>query len=242
MKLQFYSTDFVTRLRENAAANQPNYAGSPAWLDSFSGGKAFIHESGQIVDPPPQLLITEGDNAANDAENAKRVFTWLKKLTPSLAMEERLWAHLTHHVFADYMKARWPADSENAIHRRYLFEGKSFAALSRNGIARLWWAGRLTCDEKRDNPFQLTETLFLRQDIQVSLLERSIGKCGKVRAAVLDFLRENSHWLSSEAFGRRIQLLLKEVNLLGGVSILDALPESELQSFLKKVGESLAKT
>ena len=76
----------------------------------------------------------------------------------------------------------------------------------------------------------------------MSLLERSMGKCGKVRAAVLDFLRENSHWLSSEAFGRRIQLLLKEVNLLGGVAILDALPESELHSFLKKVGESLAKS
>lgn len=242
MKLQFFSGNFVTQLREGAAVNQPKYAGDQSWLDALSGGKAYVHESRQVVDPPPQLLITEGDNATNDAENAKRVYIWLNKLTPSLAMEERLWAHLTHCVFADYMKARWPADSASAIQRRYLFEGKSFAALSRNGIARLWWAGSLTRDDKRANPFQLTETLFLRQDIQVSLLERSIGKCAKVRVAVLDFLRENSSWLSSEAFGRRIQLLLKEVNLLGGVAILDALPESELQAFIKKVGENLAKS
>ena len=242
MKLQFFSSTFVTKLRENAEVNQSKYAGDRTWLEAMSGGKAYVYESGQVVDPPPHLLITKDDNALNDAENAKRIYTWLSKLTPSLAMEERLWAHLTHCVFADYMKARWPADSASAIQRRYLFEGKSFAALSRNGIARLWWAGSLTYDEKREDPFQLTETLFLRQDIQVSLLERSIGKCRKVRFAVLDFLRENGNWLSSEAFGRRIQLLLKEVNLLGGVAILDALPESELHLFMKKVGESLAKS
>jgi hypothetical protein len=242
MKLQFFSGNFVTQLREGASANLSNYGNDTSWLEPLSGGKPYVHESALVVDPPPQLVITEGDNAQNDAENAKRIYTWLIKLTPALAMEERLWAHLTHCIFQDYMKARWPADSANAIQRRYLFEGKSFAALSRNGIARLWWAGYLTRDAKRENPFQLTETLFLRQDIHVSLLERSMGKCAKVRAAVLDFLRENSGWLSSEAFGRRIQLLLKEVNLLGGVAILDALPEAELQGFLKKVGESLAKS
>ena len=147
MKLQFFSANFVTQLRESAETNQPKYAGDQTWLEALSGGKAYVHESGQIVDPPPQLLITEGDNASNDAENAKRVYTWLNKLTPSLAMEERLWAHLTHCVFADYMKTRWPAENGNLIQRRYLFEGKSFGALIRNGVARLWWSGYLTRDE-----------------------------------------------------------------------------------------------
>ena len=242
MKLQFFNANFVAKLREGAAANQPKYAGDQSWLDVLSDGKAYVHESAQVVDPPPKLLITEGDNAPNDAENAKRVYTWLNKLTPALAMEERLWAYLTHVVFADYMKSRWPAENAGVIQRRYLFEGKSFAALSRNGIARLWWAGSLTRDAQRENPFELTEILFLRQDIQVSLLERSLGKCGRVRTAVLDFLRENGSWLASEAFGRRIQLLLKEINLLGGVVLLDSLPVSDLRAFMKKIGENLAKS
>jgi len=242
MKLQFFSGNFVAQLREGAAGNSSNYGNDTSWLETLACGKVYVHESSLVVDPEPQLVITEFENAKNDAENAKRIYNWLIKITPALAMEERLWAYLSHCVFQDYMKARWPADNANAIQRRYLFEGKSFAALSRNGIARLWWAGHLTRDPKRENPFQLTETLFLRQDIHVSLLERSMGKCAKVRAAVLDFLRENSGWLSSEAFGRRIQLLLKELNLLGGVAILDALPEAELQAVLKKAGERLAKT
>ena len=90
MKLQFFSANFVTQLREGAEANQPKYAADQIWLEALSGGKAYVHESGLVVDPPPQLLITEGNNASNDTENAKRVFTWLSKLTPSLAMEERL--------------------------------------------------------------------------------------------------------------------------------------------------------
>jgi hypothetical protein len=148
MKLQFFSANFVEQLRQGAGANQPNYAGDRTWLDALSGGKPYVYESEQVVDPPPQLVITEEDNPKNDAENAKRIYIWLIKLTPALAMEERLWAYLTHCVFQDYMKARWPADNANAIQRRYLFEGKSFAALSRNGIARLWWAGYLTRDAR----------------------------------------------------------------------------------------------
>ncbi len=240
MKLPFFTASFVTRIRENAVSNVSKYGTDSSWLESFAGGKPHIRESDHVVDPPPSLVLSKDNNAQHDAENAKRIYSWLRKLTPALAMEERLWAYLTHCAFPEYMHARWPAESENAVHRRYLFEGKSFAALSRNGIARLWWAGYLTRDEKRPNPFELTETLFLRQDIQVSLLERSIGKCRNVRLGVLDFLRENSGWLSEEAFGRRIQLLLKELNLLGGVAILDALPPAEIKSFLKKVGESLA--
>ena len=215
MKLQFFSGNFVTRLRETAATNVGKYGPDSSWLETFAAGHVYIHESNHVVDPPPSLVTSTDKNAQNDAENAKRIFSWLRMLTPALAMEERLWAYLTHCAFPDYMYARWPAVSEKLVKRRYLFQSKSFDALARNGIARLWWAGYLTSDEKRTNPFELTETLFLRQDIQVSLLERSIGKCRNVRMCVLDFLRDNRSGLSEEAFGKRIQVLLRELNLLG---------------------------
>lgn len=241
MKLAYFSNAFVGKLRETAAANAANYESGSAWLDSLAASGSYVHESNQVVDPPPQLLIAGDDTAAHDAANAQRVFEWLSKLTPAIAMEERLWAYLTHVVFAEYMRARWPVTGASAIHRRYLFEGKSFASLSRNGIARLWWAAFLTRDEEREAPYELTGTLFLRQDIQVSLLERSLGKCRRVRFAVLEFLKANADWLATESFGRRIQLLLKEMNLLGGVAILDAVPPAELQAFLQRVGEKLVR-
>ena len=241
MKLPFISRNILNRLHENASANVDKYGPESTWLDSFSNGQIYLHESNLVIDPPPALVVSEEKNEKHDAANAKLVYSWLCALTPALAMEERLWAALTHCIFPKYMNARWPVDGKNAVVRRYLFEGQSFAALSRNGVARLWWAGYLTKDEKRDNPFELTETLFMRQDIQVSLLERRIGKCRLVREAVLDFLKEYSEWLGQEAFGRRIQVLLRELNLLGGVAILDALPVTEIHSFLRKVGSELVK-
>jgi hypothetical protein len=239
MKLAFFSNKFLALLRDKAAANVHNYGDGQDWLDSLAGGTPYVLESNQTVDPPPQLVWTQSDAASSDAENSKLIFTWLRNLTPAVAMEERLWAYLTHCVFADYMAARWPVTGASIVSRRYLFEGKSFAALCRNGISRLWWAGYLTRDEKRQNQFELTDALFIRQDIQVSLLERRIGKGRNVRVAFLDFIRENNTWLASEAFGKRIQVLLRELNLLGGVAVLDALPEADLSAFLNRVGNAI---
>jgi len=239
MKLPFFNAKFLARLRESAGVNASQYSANAAWIETFANGQPYFRESNQVVDPPPALIVDEENNSQHDAENAKRVYSWLESLTPALAMEERLWAYLTHCTFPEYMNSRWPATGASAVHRRYLFEGKSFAALSRNGIARLWWAGYLTKDVKRDNPFELTDSLFLRQDIQVSLLERSLGKCGTVRTGVLDFLRVNRGWLEDNSFGRRIQILIRELNLLGGVAILDSLPPDTIQAFLARIGEGL---
>jgi len=237
MKLPFFNRSFVERLRTGAEANRTKYGTSTLWISDFAAATSYVHDSAQIVDPPPALKITADTSA--DPDNSRRVFQWLRNLTPAVAMEERLWACLSHTVFPEYMHARWPVKDSGAIQRRYLFEGKSFAALSRNGIARLWWAGHLTFDEGRADPFELTDTLFLRQDLQVSLLERSIGKCRNVRMCVLEFMRENSAWLSDASFGRRIQLLLKELNLLGGVALLDSLPPAEIHDYLRSVAKSL---
>jgi hypothetical protein len=238
MKLQFFSRSFVTRLQQTAALNVPEYGQSAGWLDDFAAGQRYIHESNYVVEPPPVLLMSE--KPADDAENARRVFNWLRHLTPAVAMELRLWAHLTHCVFPDYMRERWPAVNEALVQRRYLFEGNSFSALSRNGISRLWWAAYLTRDQKRVDPFELTDVLFLRQDIQVAVLERQMGKCRGLRVALLEFLRDNQEWLAEKSFGRRIQLIAKEVNLLGGVAVLDAVPDGDIRAFLQKVGASIA--
>jgi len=239
MKVPFFSGKFVSRLRESAAVNLPRYESGGPWIEQFAGGQPYRLESRLVVDPPPSLVTSADGNPKHDAENARRVYTWLRQLTPVIAMDERLWSCLSHDLFAEYMRSRWPADSGTAVQRRYLFEGQSFAALSRNGIARLWWAGHLTIDKSRANAFELTDVLFLRQDIQVALLERSFGKCRKVRTAVLEYLKTNNESLAEESFGRRIQVLAREVNLLGGVAILDALPAGEIESFLVRVGKGL---
>ncbi|MDX2261282.1 MAG: DUF6339 family protein [Gemmatimonadales bacterium] len=239
MRLPFFRAEFLTRLKANADENASKYGLDTGWIEALAKTQSYFRESNQIVDPPPELIFAGEDNPQHDAENAKRIYLWLADLTPAVAMEERLWAFLTHCTFPAYMRARWPVSGPGTLLRRYFLEGQSFAALSRNGIGRLWWAGYLTRDERRINPFELTETLFLRQDVQVALLERSLGKCATARTAVLDYVRTNQEWLGEYSFGRRVQVLVKELNLLGGVAVLDALPPASITAYLHKVSKEL---
>jgi hypothetical protein len=240
MKLPFFSRKFLKVLHGSVAENVGRYGSGVEWLDELSPGQIFVHESGYVVDPPPQLMFSGDDPAKFDGENAIRIHKWLRALPASTAMEERLWACLAHVTFADYMRARWPAESDGVVSRRYLFDGSSFGALARHGIARLWWAGYLTHDPTRLDPYELTKTMFLRQDVQLALMDRAIGKCATVRTAVLEFLSDNREWFSEKDFGRRIQLLMKELNLLGGVLILDALPVDQVRDHVIEIGKRVA--
>jgi hypothetical protein len=236
MKLQFFSKALVKRLDDGASLSCSKYGPENGWLSELAGEVRFEFESRFVVEPPPVLIVS--DEPSNDAENARRIYSWLRGITPAVAMELRLWAHLTHCVFADYMHTRWPPKDANVVRRRYLFEGNSFSALSRNGISRLWWSGYLSHDHTRADPFELTDVLFMRQDIQVAILERAIGKCRGVRVALLEFIRDNKEQLSDESFGKRIQVLARELKLLGGVAVLDAVPSTELHSHFRKVAAS----
>lgn len=84
--------------------------------------------------------------------------------------------------------------------------------------------------------------MFVRQDVQLALMDRALGKCRIVRTAVLEFLRTNAEWFADKSFGKRIQLLMRELNLLGGVVILDALPEAQVKQFVESIGRRVAAT
>jgi len=241
MRLPFFSRAFLEVLRNEASENVSRYGTGSGWLDALSLGRPHTHESGYVVDPPPQLLMADGDVPKHDGANAIRVHSWLRNIPPSTAMEERLWAYLAHVPFSAYMAVRWSVKNEGEVRRRYLFEGSSFGALARHGVARLWWAGYLTHDPKRADPYELTRVMFMRQDVQLALMDRAIGKCRAVRTAVLEFLRDHGEWFAEKSFGRRIQLLMKELNLLGGVVILDALPEQQVKQFVHETGLRVTK-
>lgn len=239
--LPFYASSTIEKLRRDLPGLAQRLSATPTWAVTEPTMQTGVMKSDISIDAPPALQIDSANPTQGDAENARRVFGWLGVLSPKLAMDERIWTHLALTTYAEYMSVRWPPVSETVIRRRYLLESRTFAALSRNGIARLWWAGYLTHQPSRANPYELTDVLFLRQDIQVGLLERAIGKCSPVRVAVLEYFKENQDLLATEAFGTRIQVLLRELNRLGGAVLLDAVPQDEIQAFLERIALSFDK-
>jgi hypothetical protein len=230
MSLQFLSREATDRLVENVSRNLDAYRSGTT--DSLiSPGDCRVSN---IETAPPPVLDDLADDK-DDAAATQRVFQWLSRLTPVQAADERLWVLLTHRYFANYVHVRWGGGLQRAekaselVLRRWFFRGGGLATFVQNAISRLWWFGYLTYDDRRDNPFELTDVLLSLQDIQTAFLERSLGRCRPLLKAVLETIKNHeSEFQKAPNRGFVIQQWAKDINLYGGVKVLDAVPSERL--------------
>ena len=92
---------------------------------------------------------------------------------------------------------------------------------------RLWWIGRVTYDEKREDPFELTKFLCKHQDLIETICGRSTFNNPIVQKATLNALYDV---LKDRKSDNReiIREIAKYVNLLAGTFILDMLTYDEV--------------
>ena len=94
------------------------------------------------------------------------------------------------------MKYRWKPFSSKDVLNRYFFNYSKNRSLFRNGMARLWWIGRVTYDERRSDPFELTKFLCNHQDFIETICGRSTFNNPVVQKATLnalyDVLKDNN--------------------------------------------------
>ena len=98
--------------------------------------------------------------------------------------------------------------------------------MSRNGLARLWWYGHLTCEEGDSDPYRYTRMLLEHSDTPVGLLERDLGKNPHIVKVVSRYIAENAKAWSDRSTS--IKRLILNINTAGGAMVLDALGEPEL--------------
>lgn len=175
----------------------------------------------------------KGKETLTDAENIQRVYNHMKSLSDSQASDERIWVAYTFSVFLDYMKYRWEASNVNDMENHYLFNYSNQRSLFRNGISRLWWIGRITYDETRADPYELTKFLCKDQDYIESICGRNVFNNPDVGFATLKAL------FDAEKDGIEIDRyvvreIAKYVNLLAGTYILDVLDKEEIYSKVRK--------
>jgi hypothetical protein len=244
MNLQFVSNRALSELRSGIETNSAAYLSGQAGtlINALNGA---VMESRLQADEPPKLEIPH-DGLLCDAENVRRIYGWLHRLTPVEASDPRLWTYLTHGPYTNYVAARWPIDAgSNVIDRireRYFLEGEGLASLVRNSVARLWWFGYLTRDTNQPDPFELTDVLLSLQDIQMAFLERAIGRSPRILQGALRLWKK----LLSERGeipkqGTVVQQWARLIRLHGGVMLLDALPDKQLQNLLwQKLGIAMS--
>jgi len=227
MKIRYIKQSYLDQLkRMSEEAKSQWYKQIHCWLNKFFNHEKWSAQS-KIEIPGDIELVMEGNPPSTDLENSIKIYNALKgKLTEVQASDPRLWAYFCHETFWDYMSWRWPPDK--SIDSRYFVDGSSSRALSRNGIARLWWFAHLTYDENRDNPYELTSIFLQHQDIQHNLIERNLGRSNTVLHAALDFLGSHPNINNKDDYVK----LGKILNRLGGVRLLDCLTKKEIVDYL----------
>ena len=220
--VKFISEEILLELKNNKAVLYKEVVSGKKTLQEAFRSEKIVRET-NIPSDDFELYMSAEKPETTDVENIKRVHKHMSALSESQASDERIWSAYTLSVFADYMRYRWPAESETAMMNHYFFSYSPKRSLFRNGIARLWWIGHLTYDASReDNKFALTEYVCSKQDHINLLLDINFGNNPDIVRAVIKAL------MDAEAEGidvdRDVVRKTSEyINILGGTYLVDAL-------------------
>ena len=240
MKLQFVSYDNIDIIKSNLKSWVDNFKqDSSEWLQEELGNALFSDT--KFADIPDFNLDMSADKPfLTEAENVKRIYGNLRFLSDSQASDERLWAGLCLGPFWDYVKYRWDINKKctvSNVQQHFFFGFGARRSLTRNALSRLWWIGRLTYDEKRSDPWELTKFVCESADYIMHILERNTSNNPAIIRPFLSAIieaKEQGLPIDTNTVGE----LAKYLNLLGGIYILDCLPEQRIyDKILAKANE-----
>lgn len=239
-KLKFLKQSSLDRLRANVAPNQKRYTQDASFLNDYFAGTNWYVESNIAIPEAINLQIPTTKSELLDLENTRIIYSALKHLTPLQASDQRLWAYFTHVSHWEYMRKRWPVERyigaerfREVMNERYFFMADRSRALLRNGMARLWWYGYCTYDEKRSDPFELTGALLKRLDVTQNFAENAFGRNVDVIKSLLTVILERDFYKREP-----VRNLARYINSIGGVTIIDAIPHDELRElFTAKIDQ-----
>lgn len=242
MKLYYMRQEILEDLKNNAANNIHEYREeSNQWImEKYEN--PFLEYKRTVEDF--ELLFDPKNVSVSDMENVKTLHSNLRFLTRTEAVDERLWAGMSHSVFWDFMRERWsnrPAKEEKDIGNRYFLTGGSSnrRALFMNTISRYWWIGELIYDEDNSkDPYYLIEVFsdnfitYVHTFLSSSFTSNTNIVKGVLRP-MLKYKKVNG-CLSREDF----QAIVRYANLIGGSYLLDYLSTEEIEEKISSYIES----
>lgn len=179
----------------------------------------------------------------SDAElgSIKAVYGAMKDLPSAVAMDERLWAGIAIDLGWKYVRERWDIQLmfaqkdkslKNKIHEHFFFMHNPRRSFTRNAISRLWWLGSLTYDEKNpEDQYRRTRVVTADLGYVVDLLERNFSNNRRISSEFVDAVEAAREKVKAEGkviLRPELRILCKYLNMLGGVYILDSMPEGKI--------------
>lgn len=240
MELSFMTQAGVDDMKTHVEEHAELYrcADNAAMLAHLQG-KGYL-EKMEMAELSAVELLTEGDFAATDIQNVRRLYGAWRTLAPYTAADERFWAGLSHTLFWRYIHYRKDKDfaegSAAALRSDFFFAQGRRRSLFVNPLARLWWAGYMVFDERRRDPFELLPALaqeaFASQLVLFS--SSSLMSRRETRFAVLT-LMERFEREGNKVKREHLQALLSRLNALSSLTLVDMLSEEEIEERLEGV-------
>ena len=228
--------DALTYSKSNVENNLKNYSlKDNKWVYSKYENP---FEEFKIQVPDFDLDMSSDKPEATDYNNVKIMYNNLKNISDSQATDERFWTGLSHTIFWDFLNYRCKINNSEVkkekILNNYFFKQAQKRSLILNPLSRLWWVGRLIYDESTENPYYALK--YLKNDFAtkvLTLFSSNYTNNPKITRAVLVALAELE--LEYGKLGRgKFLAILRYVNMLGGIVILDFLSQDELKEKIKK--------
>ncbi len=253
MKVHFLTSDALMTLKSNVKVNMKNYTNeNNQWIyDYFGKEKCFLEYKTEF--PKFELNYNEEENIGTiDVNNTIALYNSMRSLTDAQATDERLWSGMCHCDFWDYLKKRWnenktheKSENEKLIKNRFFFGQYQKRSLITNSLAKLWWVGRLTYDESRPDPFELTK--YLSSDYATkTLVIFSNNYMGNKTIAIglisaLKELDDEEFKIDGMTYRDLYTKATKYLNVLGGTYVLDYFSSEEIKEKIIKYIKSLKK-
>lgn len=241
MKLQFLEEDSLLTLKSNLPQLISNFSNPDnTWIENYLGHYPFLDSKFTVEDF--QLDMSQDKAFFTEFENVRRIYNRLKFLSDSQASDERLWAGLCLGAFWRYTQYRWDIIekcTESNIKQHFFFGFGARRSLTRNALARLWWIGRLTYDDARSNPYELTQFVCEHSDYIMHILELNVSNSPMITKAFLSAIidaKSEGVAINTNIFGE----LAKYLNLLGGIYILDCLTYEQIHDKILNKARSYA--
>ncbi len=235
MKLVMMDSDVLDFLKDPICIknNLNKYINYPDnnWLNEVCYKEPFIETKYNNINPI-KLNMSSDRPVDTELENVKQIYSNLRFLSDSTATDERLWTALCLGPFYEYVKYRWRIQSESNVLEHFYMKYDSRQSLMRNAISRLWWIGRLTYDKTRQNPYELTAVICESADFITGFLERNISNSLHILRPAVEAIIECRE-LGYKVDMMTVRDMLKYLNLLGGVYILDVMSENWINIKLK---------
>ena len=233
MKVHFLTENALEALRTNLTANLRHYAeNTNDWIYEYFGSENPFMEYKQ------------------DFPNTIVLYSNMKSLTDTQATDERLWAGMCHCDFWKFLHERWRMSNKTTINRNNT-ESRYFCSKQQNkrrtmitnSLSKLWWVGRMTYDENRKDPFELTK--YLATDYSTkSLVIFSNNYISNPNITIglfsaLKNLENTGYSIKGKANKEIYYEATKYLNVLGGTYILDYFTSEEIEERVIKYMKSL---